>query len=155
MTMRVQMLACAAVALSLSACQPSNQVQIKPPEQQSAEQQLEAIRQQDPEYVTEAENRAKLEQIPARPESPSDKIWYVAAVGEGRCESLTSSINLENPAQVIDLFASQGMPLEVIYDDGSMVAVRKVGDPNDAGMVFVRGESTCRTALIGLTAMAR
>lgn len=76
-------------------------------------------------------------------------------MGEGRCESLTSSINLENPAQVIDLFASQGMPLEVIYDDGSMVAVRKVGDPNDAGMVFVRGESTCRTALIGLTAMAR
>ena len=100
----------------------------------------------------EADARRRLEEIPAPPPSPMDSVWHVVVAGEERCETLQEALGVSYPAAAMDLFASEGNPLDILHFDGTSLLAQQLNNPGGDRLVFVMGESRCHVFLAGLTA---
>lgn len=102
--------------------------------------------------MDEREARRLLEEIPSSPPPSTDSVWYVVLPGEGQCQTLQDATGVSYPAEVMDLFASEGNPLDVLHYDGSSFLVRQVNNPEEGRLLFVMGEPRCRIFLAGVMA---
>lgn len=93
----------------------------------------------------------RLGEIPAPPPTPVDRVWYVVVASEDRCETLQEGIGASYPAEAMDIFASEGNPLDILHFDGTSLLARQVHNPDGPRLLLVMGEARCRLFLAGVT----
>lgn len=142
-------------ALALAACQQASDPALGAPHDNAAQATEKATIEASPsdDQAAAAVARpadAEAAQPQAAVPEPPDTVWYVAAPKLRQCENLFQSVGVLNPEELLDLFETNNMPLEIAASKADWVHVRERGNTQDPGMILARGRINCWNILATL-----